>query len=98
MIKANNVSQRYVPTSWGWVRKCQTRSFPDDGEERSVEGREEAVDMMRDIMKGIARERRVLTEEEVGGDGGCYGGGNGEFKAVCETITSRAIGVQFIKL
>ncbi len=54
--------------------------------------------MMRDIMKGIARERRVLTEEEVGGDGGCYGGGNGEFKAVCETITSRAIGVQFIKL
>ena len=67
-------------------------------------GQREAVDMMRGILGGIARERGWLQlageEGEMdGGDGVCRGGGDGELlTVVCETVTSRGIDIQFVTL
>lgn len=103
VIEANGASQRYVARAMGIGSDFANEELSRKWRRRM--GQREAVDMMRGILGGIARERGwlLLAEEEEGemdgGDGVCIGGGDGElFTVVCETVTSRGIDIQFVTL
>ena len=60
--------------------------------------REEARDMMKEILNDVAKERGWLRSDD--GDGNCDEGTNNDvgLTVACETVTPRGIDIEFLPL
>ena len=107
VIEANGVSEEYVAYAMGMGSEIANLELAKKW--RRHMGQNEAVDMMKGILQGVARERGWLedsttrTEEEVNEDEEEKNNEDddkrdADLMVVCEIVSSRGINIQYIKL
>jgi 20S proteasome alpha/beta subunit len=105
VIEANGVSEEYVAYAMGMGSEIANSELAKKW--RRHMGQNEAVDMMKGILQGVAKERGWLedsttrTEEEVNEEEKNKEDDDkrdADLMVVCEIVSSRGINTQYIKL
>ena len=97
VVKANGASQQYVAQAMGAGSQLGNEKLSQKW--RRCMSREEAKDMMREVLNDIAKEKGWLLDNDGDDDDGTEGKKNNRGLTVaCETVTSRGIDIEYLPL